>query len=199
MTIRRLNVGDFEQMYNMVASHDTHQGLPRSASFLGTEADLNDMWRTYHSEAITLDNFYYFGEVDNKGIIHAFIQYEMWVENGVNVVSSGSHISNKTVDLSRSYGQSVWYDCFIDISNYAVTFFDNLGITTFYAIYRGALADKFVGLADVPQTLLYQNYNIELAEYVNAGKFSTNREFFVYVLKSRRTTAQRIMRLVKKS
>ena len=117
MTIRRLGPDDFDQMYAMVVSHDTHQGLPRAASFLGNEDNLNDMWRTHHFEAIKLDNFYYFGEVDDSSIIHAFIQYEMWVENGANVVASGSHISNKKVNLSKSYGQSVWYDCFIDISN----------------------------------------------------------------------------------
>lgn len=196
MAVIRLTVDNFDQIFAMYTSHTTFQGLPRKASIWLYETNWDEGWYHYHLETFDNPRYYWFGDVED-GIIKNFIQYETWTKNGEQVVSNGWTVSNKTVIHKKSYGQKYRSDSLIDVSNYAVDFFEAMGIYTIYHTVRGASASPDGWSVErIPQAKLYY-YKRELVEEVPAGKLPVDIDLVTYVIHHRKTIAQTIYKLTK--
>ncbi len=196
MKITRLRPEDFYSMWAMWSSHDKYQGLRLDQVFHREQYRIKELWQKHHAAGIFNKDFYYFG-AKQDGVLMAFIQYEFFKKvDGERAVAAGTHSTTRELPLAKTYGQKLYPDAIIDISNHAMTYFERKDIEAFYHLARGVLTDRFVPLSDIPQTKL-SKYMKELYEFVPSGSYPKDPDMKAHVLKTPRSIDQVIYRYTK--
>ncbi len=201
MTIRKITAEDWPQVYEMYLGHNSYHGLPKQAAFHHHNIDeWNKKWHDGYLNALLANypNVIWFGDVVDD-IIHTVVQIELWTtEEGKRVATNGQYISNKKVDLAKTFGQKYWPDSIINVSNHAVNYIEQNGIDTIYATRRGITAnfDGWLPLYVLPQSKL-SHYTCDLVEHIPAGEYATDPYIQRHVNKVLKSIAQSVYKLTK--
>jgi len=211
MTIRQLNIENFDLMIEIFKKHDKFQRLPKRSARIdinNPSDNIDSYFERIWREDLENEWSTWFGKFNHEDELTGFIRCKLWKNSkNDNYCTIGAIVKNKSVIHNYTHGQPYFPDDIIDLYNHCVLFAESNSVKAIYnfrnASYSNDHEQRWVPIVEIPECLL-SKYDVEelcgIYPHHRPTYFDntiTNTEFVSYVFGVYFSTIQKAFRFTK--